>query len=92
MLCIILAAISSSHVHIIIMPPSIFSIFMVQRGIIIMLGIIPGAMVPGIIEPPAIAVPPAIVPIMPRSIIIVSIEFLLRLRDRRKSGGFNYGK
>jgi len=81
MLCIILAAISSSHVHIIIMPPSIFAIFMVQRGIIIMPGIIPEVMFAGIIEPPAIAVPPAIIP---RSIIIVSMIILLGLCDCRK--------
>jgi hypothetical protein len=50
MFCIMPQCILSSHVHMIFMPPSHFSIFIVQRGIIIMLpiaGIIMG--MPGVI-------------------------------------------
>jgi hypothetical protein len=68
--CIMLAAIASSHVHVRHMPVLVFSIFMVQRGIIIMLpGIIGGA------APPIIGfIPAAIIPGMPmRSIIMLAI-------------------
>jgi len=64
MFCIMLAAIGSSHMHIIFMPPSHFSIFIVQRGIIIMFILVAGIelLMPGIIVD---------MPIPVRSIVII---------------------
>jgi hypothetical protein len=75
--CIIMAAVLSSHMHVIFIPPAHFSIFMVQRGII-MPGMLAGseAIIP---MRPIIGIPimlPAI-PAMPmldiRSLLIVLI-------------------
>jgi len=78
MLCIMDAAISSSQRHITFMPPSIFSIVIVHRGIIIMFGIIMPGIIFGIIDPPFMPMPVPIVLIIPRSmLIIVSIGVLL---------------
>jgi len=67
--CIMVQAAASSHTQVIFMPPVHFSIFMVQRGTIIMFGVIAGIPVPiGIELPmPVIAV---------RSIIIAVVMFL----------------
>jgi hypothetical protein len=64
-----LAAILSSQVQVIFIPPWHFSIFMVQRGTIIMLGIIWAPMPP--IGPGAMPMPGMPMPI--RSIIIVPV-------------------
>jgi hypothetical protein len=68
--CTMLAPILSSHEQVIFMPPLIFSILKVQRGTIIqlVLGIMPGAPMPGAAAP----IPPIIpgMPIPVRSIII----------------------
>lgn len=63
--CIIPAAAASVDVHIIFIPPSIFSIFIVQRGIIIMFiaGIIP--------IPMPMFIPDIGIPMLPRSIVIM---------------------
>jgi len=68
MLCIMLHCILSSQQQVIFMPPSHFSIFMVQRGMAIMLGMLIPGIIPGIIMP---------LPIIPisfiRPVIIVVI-------------------
>jgi hypothetical protein len=66
--CIMLHAVGSSHVHVIFMPPEHFSNFMVQRGTIIMFGIIGAVPVPG-----AMPVPMPGMPIPVRSIIIALV-------------------
>jgi hypothetical protein len=66
--CTMLAAILSSQLQVIFMPPGHFSIFMVQRGTIIMLGAIVEAPMVGV------AIPGIPMPAMPdRSIIIVPV-------------------
>jgi hypothetical protein len=67
--CKVAAAISSSHVQVIFMPPAHFSIFIVQRGTMHMLGMIADML--GIW--PIIGIEldmPMVVPTTPRSIII----------------------
>ena len=72
MFCIIEHCILSSHIHIIFIPPSIFVIVILHRGIIIMFPIEP---IPDII--PGIIIPP-IEPIsLIRPVIIVFIVHLL---------------
>jgi hypothetical protein len=85
------AAISSSHMHVIFMPPVHFSIFMVHRGImaipIPMLGIMLGMPdIWPIIEGIPLDIPIPMLPIiMPRSIIIaLDIETHLSCPGRRK--------
>ena len=77
--CIMVHDILSSHVQVIFMPPSHFSIFMVQRGIIIMF--IPGGIVVGAPIVP-MPMPMPAVPIPMRSIImlvmLVMTSFLSR--------------
>jgi hypothetical protein len=65
--CIMLHATGSSQVQVIFMPSLVLSIFMVQRGTIIMLGAMPD-MVP---VPPIGLVPG--IPMLVRSIIIVLV-------------------
>jgi hypothetical protein len=66
--CTMLAAILSSQLQVIFMPPLHFSIFMVQRGTIIMLGVIVGAPIAGA------AIPGIPMPAIPdRSSIIVPV-------------------
>jgi hypothetical protein len=69
MFCTMAQAIWSAQLQVIFMPPGHFSIFMVQRGTIIMLGII-GAVMPPIGPMP---VPMPGMPMPDRSIIIVPI-------------------
>lgn len=73
--CIMARATASSHTQVIFMPPCIFSIVILQRGTIIMLGAIGVLVMPGIgLEPiPGIAIP---MPIPDRSIIIVPVIIL----------------
>jgi hypothetical protein len=84
MFCIIVHCILSSHIHMIFIPPSTFIIVILQRGVIIMFGIIP---IPGIIIPPIpFMVPieaPAIVPVI--VVMVVSNIFKLKttFRSRR---------
>jgi hypothetical protein len=73
---IMLAAIASSHTHVMVMPVLLRSIFMLQRGTIIMLGIMLPAVPPIVPTPddmPGIAIPA-------RSIITMLIVALLRER------------
>jgi hypothetical protein len=70
--CIMLQAMGSSHEHMIFMPPVHFSIFMVHRGTISMLGII-GAAVPPIVDGDMLGMPIPGIPIPVRSIIIVFV-------------------
>ena len=67
--CIMVQAAASSHMQVIFMPPGHFSIFMVQRGTIIMFGVMVGMPAPiGIVPPmPVIAA---------RSIIIAVVMYL----------------
>jgi hypothetical protein len=69
MFCIMLTAIMSSLMHIIFIPPSHFSIFMVQLGIIIMFMLAAGIalLMPGII---------VCIPIVERSIVIIIFRIL----------------
>lgn len=83
--CIIMAAVLSWAVQVIRIPPSIFSILTVQRGIIIpgipamppIWGIMPEGMfiipmfmpMPGIIPMPIMPMPP----VMPRSVVVVPV-------------------
>ena len=71
MFCIMLTAIMSSLMHIIFIPPSHFSIFMVQLGIIIMFMLEAGIMLlmPGII---------VCIPIPGRSMVIIFFIIILR--------------
>jgi len=64
--CIMAAAVSSLAMHIIFMPVLVFSIFMVQRGIIIMF-VMPAPLAIGMVIPPLIPDMPIIV----LSIVIV---------------------
>ncbi|MGC4002561.1 MAG: hypothetical protein QM811_05220 [Pirellulales bacterium] len=75
MFCNVAQAISSSHEQIIFMPPAHFSIFMVQRGIIVMFAIF-GVMDVSPIVMPVDGVPIGIVPIdiIGRSIMRVIIS------------------
>ena len=66
--CIMLAAVGSSQVQVTFMPPLLFSNFILQRGTIIMAGIIGAVPPPGIIPVP---VPMPGIPIPVRSIMIV---------------------
>jgi hypothetical protein len=71
-----LVDIASSHIHIIFIPPSHFSILMVQRGIIVMFIFWVAVMLVGI--------PGIIVAIEGRSIVIISVVgfiFWLLVRD-----------
>ena len=61
----------SGQVQVIFIPPSHFSIFIVQRGTISQLD---GAIIPGIIGPVAPGIPGIIVPI--RSIVIAPVMIL----------------
>jgi hypothetical protein len=70
--CIMLQAIGSSQEQVIFMPPLHFSIFMVQRGTMSMLGII-GAAVPPIGEDVMPGMPMLGIPMPVRSIIIVFV-------------------
>jgi hypothetical protein len=80
--CIMAHAAASSHTQVAFMPPLVFSILKVQRGTIIMLGIMAGAAVPPIIGlPPMPVIPP--MPFIVRSIIIVPVM----LRPFRKPCG-----
>jgi hypothetical protein len=73
--CIMLHAVASSQVQVIFIPPWHFSIFMVQRGTIIMF------MAVGM--PMAVPMPVAPAPIMPvRSIIIVLVMIVPSLGER----------
>jgi hypothetical protein len=84
--CIMLQVIASSQAQAIFMPPSHFSIFIVQRGIIIMF--IPVGIVPGIPMPvvPMVPVPMPIMPvIVPRSIMRVPIMRSLLIQDRNRT-------
>jgi len=72
--CIMAAAISSLAMHIIFMPSLHFSIFMVQRGIIIMF-IAPAALVIGML----MLAPIPDIPIMFLSIVIVPFMFAPRI-------------
>jgi hypothetical protein len=65
-----LAAMASSQVHMIVMPVLVFSIFMVQRGTIIMFGIMPPAVPP--IVPMPVVMPGIAIPV--RSIIIMLMD------------------
>jgi hypothetical protein len=67
--CIMAHAAGSVHTHVIFMPPVHFSIFMVQRGTITMLGAI-GVVIPGIA---AVPIPMPFMPVVGRSIIIVPV-------------------
>jgi hypothetical protein len=80
--CIMLHAIGSSQEQWIFMPPLHFSIFMVQRGTMSMLGII-GAADPPIVDGamPGIPMPGIPMPIPVRSIIIVLVIDLYSLRS-----------
>src|SRR5438105_432861 len=69
--CIMLQAVGSSQVQVIFMPLVIFSIFMVQRGTIMKLGV-PGAMV-GVPIGDAPGIPIPGIPMPVRSIIIVLV-------------------
>jgi hypothetical protein len=66
--CIMLHAVGSSQVHIIFMPPAHFSNFIVQRGTIIMVGIIGAVPLAG-----AMPAPMPGIPIPVRSIIIALV-------------------
>jgi hypothetical protein len=70
--CIMLQAIGSSQEHMIFMPPVHFSIFMVQRGTMSMLGIIDGA-VPPMADGVMLGMPIPGIPMPVRSIIIVFV-------------------
>ena len=70
--CIMLHAMGSSQEHMIFMPPAHFSIFMVQRGTMSMLGII-GVAVPPIGDDAIPGIPMPGIPIAVRSIIIVLV-------------------
>jgi len=76
MFCIIEHCILSSQLHMIFIPPSIFDIVILQRGIIIMFGIIPPMpIIPGIIIPPLIPISfirPVIIVVMVISIFKIS--------------------
>jgi len=67
--CIIAQAAGSVQTQVIFIPPVHFSIFMVQRGTITMLGAI-GVDIPGIAEAP---IPMPFMPVVGRSIIIVPV-------------------
>jgi hypothetical protein len=69
--CSMPADIASSQVQVIFIPPGHFSIFIVQRGTIIMF-VTPGAMV-GVPMAPAFGVPMPVMPIPLRSIIIALV-------------------
>ena len=69
--CIIVQEVWSGQVQVIFIPPSHFSIFIVQRGTISQLD---GAIIPGIIGPVAPGIPGIIVPI--RSIVIAPVMIL----------------
>lgn len=73
--CIMAQATASSHLQVIFIPPAHFSIIILQRGTIIMLGAIGVVPMPGIgLEPmPGIGIP---MPIPDRSIIIVPVIIL----------------
>jgi hypothetical protein len=95
--CIMLHAIGSSQEQVIFMPPVHFSIFMVQRGTMSMLGII-GAAVPPIAEGAMLGIPIPDIPMPVRSIIIVLVIDPYSLRSRepaspvhRASPGNNVG-
>jgi hypothetical protein len=77
--CIMLQAIGSSQEHMIFMPPLHFSIFMVQRGTMSMLGII-GAAEPPIADGVMPGIPMPGIPIPVRSIIIVFVIYPYSLR------------
>ncbi len=67
---IMLAAMASSQVHVMVMPVLVFSSFIVQRGTIIMFGMVPAVLpiVPMPVVMPGIAIPA-------RSIIIMLMAF-----------------
>jgi hypothetical protein len=69
--CIIVQAVGSSQVQVIFIPPAHFSIFIVQRGTIIMFGAMPGAVPMPVI--PVIPVPMPIPVIAARSIIMAVV-------------------
>ena len=69
--CIIAQAVGSSQVQVILIPPSHFSIFIVQRGTIRQLV---GIIIPGIIGLVVPVIPGIIAPI--RSIVIAPVMFL----------------
>lgn len=74
--CIIMAAAWSSQVQVQAMPPCIFSIFILQRGTIIMEGIDWPMPIPGIEDIPMeliMPIPPIIVFIIPAGIIIIEL-------------------
>jgi hypothetical protein len=73
--CIMARATASSHTQVIFMPPCIFSMVILQRGTIIMLGAIGVVAMPGIGEPP-MPMPGIPMPIPDRSIIIVLVIIL----------------
>jgi hypothetical protein len=79
--CIMLQAIGSSQEQVIFMPPLHFSIFMVQRGTMSMLGII-GAAVPPIGADAMPGMPMPGIPMPVRSIIIVFVIDAYSLRSR----------
>jgi hypothetical protein len=87
MFCNVAAAISSSQVQVILNPPLHFSIFIVQRGTMHMApDILPG-IEPAIGDP--IGAEPGMVPIAPRSIIIMlAIEKLLLIGGCRPAWRF----
>jgi hypothetical protein len=70
--CIMVQAAGSVQTQVIFMPPVHFSIFMVQRGTITMLGVM-GVVIPGIPDPP---MPIPGIPVVGRSIIIVPVMIL----------------
>jgi len=70
--CIMAQAVGSGQVQVTFMPPATFSIFMVQRGTMTMLGAI-GVPVPGIIAPVPMPIPIVPIPFVGRSIIIVPV-------------------
>jgi hypothetical protein len=88
---IISALVLSSQLHVILMPPGHFSIFIVQRGampipmpiMLLMVGIID--CIPGIIPPipimPPIGIWPIMPPVIPRSIVIMFMVHSL-VRER----------
>jgi hypothetical protein len=75
--CIMVHDILSSHVQVIFIPPSHFSIVMVQRGIIIMF--IPGGIVVGA---PIVPMPMPAVPIPMRSIIMLVMLVMTSVLSR----------
>jgi hypothetical protein len=75
MFCIIVHCILSSHIHMIFIPPSTFIMVILQRGVIIMFGIIP---IPGIIIPPIPLMLPIEVPIVVPVIVVIVLSIIFK--------------